>query len=629
MKKKLISVIMAAVLIIGAVMPVIAASDRTVSVPCFMNAIEKPFGALVSVISGAFENIGRRKEVTKGEKRDAAGKPTEETLFTDSPDITLDAMTFVCNEVTFTSAKEYTDPFNAVDVDMILVGNGRKFVIPCFWDGAGTWKCRFICPEEGEWYFVTNCTDKDNTGLEGITGKVNCKKYDGELDIYKHGFVTTRYGEKYLTYEDGTPFFYLGDTHWSLGDETAEMVQTICDKRVSQGYTVFQSEPIGEKFNFTDGITEADMEGLHNYDKKFEIIANHGLVHANAEFFFTGDMGALLNNFGESYPIYLDKISRYWAARYSAYPVLWALGQETDSDFYGAFTRENNPYLLIADFMSKYDAYNHPVTSHQENAGRTTASNSVFKNSAAHTWFGAQYSVPLTKRNNYKTEKDFYYNSDGKPVINYEGRYCYLWTKNFGARAQGWCSLLSGMYGYAWGGHDTWSYLNTYNEDEDSTDGVDIITSEEKINATWLDALEYPSSYQTGYMKAFLEDTVGNWYELLPRFDNRAYFSPCAGVYYAAAGTENNDKTVIYFYSFSDPEVGAKKNASAYGGVLTGTVGKLIPREEYKYIWFDPQTGEHSEEESFTASVFGTHYIGARISEGVPVDRDMVLYIYR
>ena len=63
------------------------------------------------------------------------------------------------------------------------------------------------------------------------------------------------------------------------------MVETICEKRVSQGFTVYQSEPIGAKFDFTNGITEEDMAGLADYDEKFRIIAENGFVHANAQFF--------------------------------------------------------------------------------------------------------------------------------------------------------------------------------------------------------------------------------------------------------------------------------------------------------------------------------------------------------
>ena len=63
------------------------------------------------------------------------------------------------------------------------------------------------------------------------------------------------------------------------------------------------------------------------------------------------------------------------------------------------------------------------------------------------------------------------------------------------------------MYGYGWGGHDTWAYLTNYNEDAPIDDGVDIVTAEQKQAATWQDSLEYPSAYQVGYMRDFLGGT--------------------------------------------------------------------------------------------------------------------------
>ncbi len=576
-----------------------------------------------------------------------------------SPQQTLSAETWVAEEITFISEKKYENPFEDVNVDLLLYGNGRLYAVPGFWDGGDTWKIRFVCPSSGTWYFKTVCSDEENTSLHSRTGKIVCTEYSGELDIYKKGFVTTSYGKKYLTYADGTPFFYLGDTHWSLGDETVDMVKVISEQRASQGFTVFQSEPIGAAFDMTNGITEEDMEGLRIYDEKFRIIAENGLVHANAQFFYPYYMEVLIaNNGGYSDKIvsdgmkdlsdeaknYLEKLSRYWVARYGAYPVMWTLGQEVDNDFYRKDTYHpdwnyiNNPYKLVAEYIAKYDTYDHPLTAHQENTGATAAYGngegasdkctvynkdampSAFRDVKEHTFYAAQWSPSKTKQSNFEREKDLWYNSQGKPVVNYEGQYCYLWTKNFGARMQGWTAYLNGMYGYGWGGHDTWSYLNTYDEENNSSDGVDTITSEEKKNATWEDSLEYESSYQVGYMRSFLEKT--EWYNLIPRFDNKAYFTPCSNVYYVYASNPDNSEIVIYFYSFTDETVAEKSNTKLYGGIKTGTVGNLEPETVYTYQWFDPITGETYEEENFTSSRFGTYYLGER-----PKDTDMALRI--
>lgn len=622
---------------------------------------------IICVVAGAFNGLFGTDEsdVEKAAEKEKSYKIIDKNFTLENVEETVDAETWVMKELTYVSDKTYKDCFNDVTLDLILSGNGREYTVPGFWDGGNTWKVRFVCPSAGTWYFQTSCSDTSNAKLHNRTGKVICKDYSGELEIYKNGFVTTDYCKKYLTYDDGTPFLYLGDTHWSLGDETQDMVKTICETRKAQGFTVFQSEPIGAKFDLTDGVMESDMAGFADYDEKFRIIAESGFVHANAEFFFPAYMEPLINNFGgygeeytevkigkqkvKMYDLsdgvknYLDKLSRYWVARYSAFPVLWTLGQEVDNDFYYSADNHpewgyaNNPYKLIAEYIDKYDCYDHPISAHQENTGATSAYGSgegatdkrkkynkdvpasCFRDVKEHTWYAAQWTPSKTAQFDFNVTKDYWFNSQGKPTVNYEAAYCGLWTKDFGSRMQGWCSYLSGMYGYGWGGHDTWSYTNTFDEDIDSSDGVDFISSQDKINATWLDSLEYKSAYQCGYMANFLKDI--EWYNLIPRFDNKAYFVPGRKVMYAYASNKENSEIVIYFYSFSDETVGQNPNSNQKSGTSTGTVGNLEKSQTYKYKWFNPITGEYSEDGTFVSSCCGTYYIGQKPST------DMVLYI--
>ncbi len=660
--KKFISLFLSMIILISAFSVPASAQTEGVSVPAFITFFEKYGTGFVSLLGRAWNMVIKTDETNIPAAPDFTPSWQE---FTDNIDITpeqtLSAETWVAEEISFTSEKKYSNPFDDVDVDLLLYGNGRLYTVPAFWDGGDTWKIRFVCPEEGEWYFKTVCTDEENSSLHSRTGKIICTEYSGDLDIYKHGFVTTAYGKKYFTYADGTPFFYLGDTHWSLGGETTDMVDTICAKRASQGFTVIQSEPIDAAFDMADGIYENDLEGLRVYDEKFAIIASYGLVHANAQFFFPYSMELLIAQHGgysdkviadgmhelsDEAKNYLEKLSRYWVARYGAYPVMWTLGQEVDNDFYWNETNHpdwnyiNNPYKLVAEYIAKYDAFDHPLTAHQENSGATAAYGngegandkckvyfdggvaSCFRDVKEHNFYAAQWTPDKTGQSSFTKEKDFWYNSQGKPVINYEGQYCYLWTKNFGARMQGWTAYLNGMYGYGWGGHDTWSYLNIYDEENDSSDGVDTITSEEKINATWRDSLEYESSYQSGYMRSFLEKT--EWYNLIPRFDNFAYFTPCSNVYYTYASNPDNTEIVIYFYSFTNTSVAEKNNTKGYGGIKTGTVGNLEPDTVYTYQWFDPISGESYEEKSFTSSKLGTYYLGEK-----PENTDMAIRIIK
>ena len=671
--KRSIAFILAVILLFGATAPCACAvgADTENGPSAAVIALEKTGGALGSLLGRMLKLVTFTDEsrIKKAAARDAAGQKSDTALFTGAAEQTLSAETWRAVELSFESGKTYADPFADVTLDLLLYGNGRLYTIPGFWDGGSTWRVRFVCPAEGTWQCKTVCSDTANAALHGRTATVSCTAYSGDLAVYQHGFVTTRYGEKYLTYEDGTPFYYLGDTHWQLAQETPEMIAAICEKRAEQGFTVYESQPNDCRFNtaVTENVSEDGLEDLRSFDVKFRIIADSGLTHANSEFFWPlSGMTRLINNHGgwtepklkgylgtkrvtmpdlcDEAKAYLEKICRYWVARYGAYPVIWTLGQEIDNDPYqneeSPWNAVNNPYKYVAEYLAKYDPYDHPVTAHQESTGDTTAYGnglgtgevnmiwypgaqpSAFRNVPAHTMYAAQWHPNFNKRDDYMSARDYWYNGQGKPVVNYEGLYCYLWTKNYGARAQAWASFLTGLYGCSWGGQPTWAYQNGFERDIDSDDGIDIIRAEEKQAATWQDALEYPSTYQVGFMRSFMEEL--EWYNLIPRFNNWAYFVPASNVYSYCASNKANTEMVVYFYSFTDPTVGEKVNTEKYGGVMTGTVGSLKPFAEYTYKWFDPITGGYTEEGTFKASALGTWFAGLR-----PDDTDYVLLIQK
>ncbi len=567
------------------------------------------------------------------------------------------AETWVAEEITLISDKTYLDPFYDVDVDLKLTNGTTTYTVPGFWDGGDVWRIRFMCPSAGVWTYETVCTDTENTGLHGITGAVKCTEYSGDLDIYKHGFVTTSYNKNYFTYADGTPFFYLGDTHWGLGDESQYMVENIASLRAEQGYTVYQSQPIGASFNLSNGFTADDIKGFKAYDKKFQIIAKYGLVHTNSQFIFPSSMSTLIANNGgysdvvlatgtknnttytlyqisDEVDTYLEKLSRYWVARYSAYPVMWTMGQEVDRDFFWTATGNfhshadwgyaNNPYHNIAEYMAKYDPYNQPLSAHQEGSSYSNAQNSSFRNIESHTWWASQWKPSLTTEGLHTIAKTYAEYGQGKPYVNYEPYYVWLQTKNFGGRAQGWMSFLSGFSGHAYGAQDTWAFTNGYQEGESKYyDGVDQNTSEEKIAAKWTDAKEYHASFQLTYMKKFLTGTVGQWYDLIPRYDDTNYLVRDEGALAAIASTADHRKIVIYFFNFDNTEdltVGEIPNAAGFGSA-TGTLKNLSANTQYNYMWFNPITAEKTYG-SFTSTANGTWDIPEKAMQ------DMVLYVY-
>jgi len=553
--------------------------------------------------------------------------------------------TWVALELKFDSAKEYEKnaQFDVVfDVEFTHNESGEKLIIPAFWFEGNTFAVRFAPTLSGIWNYKTICHSDES--LNGKTGKFGSNNYKGDLEIYKRGFVKTE-GKKYFVYDDGTPFFYLADTHWSMlkeefdsaGDhsgaiETDSHFKFIVDKRAQQGYTVYQSQPLGASYTLTNGFNESDLEGFKIADKYFQYLADKGFVHANAQFFFATSLNERLSNDLE----YLEKLSRYWVARYGAYPVMWTLGQEVD--YFSTLVDEKitypweysdtNPWIMIAEYIHKYDAYNHPLTGHQLHQGNVTCETgkgakygSTKPNNGAslfaskevtertgHDFYGTQWAVNLNELP-YKPAMDEYWNSP-KVIVQYEGRYAYLWTKDFGARAQAWVAFLNGNFGVAYGAADMWLYKSTYDMDTDSVerDGKTTITKEEK-QMHWSESINLPSGYQVAYMKYFFSHFP--WWNLVPDLYNQTAFVPGNSRVLYACASDKDDVFVVYFY---DRYIG------------TGEIIGMDPDATYTLQWFNPRTGLVEQSINNVKSVefdgVSTFNIGNK-----PDNEDWVVYI--
>ncbi len=94
--------------------------------------------------------------------------------------------------------------------------DGRTITREAFWDGGSTWRLRFAPTADGRWTWRTECSA--DSGLDGRSGTLDCVPYTGDVATYRHGFLRVSDDRRHLAYADGTPFFYLGDTHWQMPD---------------------------------------------------------------------------------------------------------------------------------------------------------------------------------------------------------------------------------------------------------------------------------------------------------------------------------------------------------------------------------------------------------------------------
>lgn len=505
---------------------------------------------------------------------------------------TLDEVTveqWRSTEIELTSTGTYPSPLE-VEVDAVFTSDsGTKITRPAFWDGASTWRVRFAPTEVGDWTMTTVSSEPGDTGLHGVTASVAATPYEGDLEIYQRGFLRATEGERHLEYADGTPFFYLGDTHWILPHErfdtsNAPGVESqfayVVDKRVDQGFTVYQSEPIWQPHdegvsdhdrddeedvaNLSDGFDQTDLPGFANLDQKFAYIADAGLVHANAQITWALDPATYPDVYTDEY---MAELGRYWVARYGAYPVIWTMAQEIDQNMYDAFTPQAmSKWYSAGAAVAANDDYGQVIMPHMENTSSAVASTSTWKDKPWHDAFGAQFqdlSVPAAK--------DFWQSSPHKPAILYEAAYEDFWTDARGARNAGWFAFQNGMYGYGYGVSGVWN--DVYSAPGDPIDaGTDYQLPSNY--QWWFDGANRDTADQLGHLGDFY--TARDWWKYEPRFDDPTWGSLPSATYLSSIGSDS----FIAFFGDDNLTVG------------NGTLAHLDPAAQYSASWFDPRTGD-------------------------------------
>jgi hypothetical protein len=504
-------------------------------------------------------------------------------------------------EIVLTSSRTYANPFQDIDVTATFTRPGSKAITrPAFWDGGRTWKVRFAPPQAGWWTMTTSATDVKNSGLNHVKGTVQCDPYSGNLDIFRHGFLKVSGNRRYLTYADGTPFFYLGDTHWILSHErfatsnspgVASQFKYTVDKRVSQGFTVFQSEASWQArsaqiritdegkadeeadADFSHGFTSADLAGFANLDRKFKYIADQGLVHANAEICWVGDPAG--------FPIfteaYMTRLAKYWVARYGAYPVIWTIAQEVDKNYYGAYDATTiKKWFAAAQSIADNDAYHHPVMPHMENTDHTTALNSWWSGKPYHGGWAVQWQGELTETG---IAQGFWNASPTKPSVLYESAYDHFWTDSRSALGAAYKAFQYGMYGYGYGANGIWNDI--YSRPGEPGDYGTAYEMPARY-LWWRDGADLKTGDQLTYFKRFY--TSLEWWKLVPRFNDNAWAS-FADTSRSLLSSDGQDTYVVFFFG---------------GGTSTGALNQMENLSTYAAQWFNPRDGQYKNIGTFT-----------------------------
>lgn len=471
-------------------------------------------------------------------------------------------------ELTFISNCLYENPLEEAELTVSFISEqGTVIKRPAFWNGQKQFAVRVALTEVGVWQYRTVCSDTENTGLHNQAGQLRCVPYQGQLPIYQKGFLTIQPGKKYFSYRDGTPFFYLGDTHWFLCHEKWDSANVegidsqfryAVDHRVAQGYTVYQSEPlyvpnIPQIYDLRHGLREEDIQGFQQLDKKFAYIAEAGLVHAHAQLFFTYEIDDAAYT-----PSYLRQLARFWVARYGSYPVLWTTAQEIDPHCYGDVAPDK--WYIVAETVAQWDAYHQPITAHGANNCLLTAENSVWKDKPYHTWFGLQPQDNALNDTFYMRQ---FYDLD-KPAICYETGYEGLWSTQAQALGAGYKAYLNGMCGYGYGAQGVWN--DDYAPDDWMRYGDYY---------RWFDALHFEGGKKLIYCRRFFESF--EWWKLEPHFDDDSW-----------SNFRQNEKKAL-------ASIGTHTFvAFLFDETLSSGVLRHLDSEQYVGYWYNIHSGTYS-----------------------------------
>ncbi len=148
-------------------------------------------------------------------------------------------------EHALTSTRHYDNPYAKIIVRATYTGPGqRRLRTYGYWDGDGTFRIRCAFPVVGTWQWETECSDTTNTGLHRQRGKVNVSQYRGDSPLHRRGFLKVSDSRRFLTFADGTPFLWMGDTAWNVPQKAtdAEWEAYLAD-RAAQHFTVLQVAP--------------------------------------------------------------------------------------------------------------------------------------------------------------------------------------------------------------------------------------------------------------------------------------------------------------------------------------------------------------------------------------------------
>lgn len=339
---------------------------------------------------------------------------------------------------------------------------------------------------------------------------------------------------RYLQYENGKPFLYLGDTAWELFHRLNREEATLyLTNRAQKGFTVIQAVCLAQLGGLTVPNPYGDLPLMDKdpskpneaYFRHVDFIVNK----AEELGLFVGMLPTWGSYWGSGQSIFTPtnarQYGRFLGQRYKDKPIIWILG--------GDRSIANDAERAIIDAMAagltEGDGGSHLKTFHPIGPGLS----SIKLHDAPWLDFNMfQSSHAARDHDNGLYVENDYALKPAKPTLDGEPRYegipvgFYLRNANgidrfddYDARQAAWWSLLAGACGHTYGNNNIWQMYKPaasgqagdLNRIRDMFGGPGGIIG---ANIPWYEALDHPGAFQMRHIRRLFDSLP--FTELIP-----------------------------------------------------------------------------------------------------------------
>ncbi len=384
---------------------------------------------------------------------------------------------------------------------------------------------------------------------------------------------------RWLVYQDGSPFFYLGDTAWELFHRlNREESELYLRDRASKGFTVIQAVVLAE----LDGLKTPNAYGAVP-------LVDNDPTKPNEAYFrhvdWVVDKAQELGLFIGMLPTWGDKWNKKWGVgpeiftpenaeiygrwlgrRYKDRQIIWILGGDRSVD--------NDGHRQIIRAMAKGLLEGHGgtqlMTFHPQ-GDRNSAEWFHEDQWLSFNMFQSGHGSP--NKPNYEMTLATYNRKPVKPVLDGEPRYedhpinwkaQQGWFDDWDVRQAAYWSMLSGACGHTYGDHNIWQMWQENRKPISSA------------RTPWRKALHHPGSAQMGLMRRLFESRP--WQTLVPDQSLVVGDNPKGPDHVRAARAADGGFALLY---------------TPTGKTLTVNTQPMAGKKLSAW-WFDPRTGKAS-----------------------------------